>query len=105
MYSDMTAAEFRAALARLRVSYSQIKTFLEVSNIRLVRDWASGRKRIPDRIAASFKVEGVVVFVRGSVFKMLSRDCSAAEFLQWIPRSTETAASLVKLQHHRRAGP
>jgi hypothetical protein len=100
MYSDMTAAAFRAALARLELSYSQAKTFLEVSNIRLVRDWASGRKRIPDWVAASFKVDGVAVFVRGSVSKMLTRDCSAAEFLPLMPRSTETA-KILKTSHFR----
>ena len=88
MYSGMTPAAFRAALLRLGLSHYEIATFLEVSNIRLVRDWASGRKRIPDWIAASFEIDGIVVFVKGPVSKMLSCDCSAAEFLQWMPRST-----------------
>jgi hypothetical protein len=46
MYSCMTPAAFRAALAQLGLSPSQAAVLLE-KNIRLIRDWASGRKLIP----------------------------------------------------------
>jgi hypothetical protein len=52
MYSGMTAAAFRAALARLGLSHSQAAVLLE-QDIRLIRDWASGAKLIPQSITYS----------------------------------------------------
>jgi hypothetical protein len=64
----MTAAAFRAALARLGLSHYQTAAFLG-KNTRLIRDWASGRKLIPKPIAA--RLIWRVVLVRGPLFKMI----------------------------------
>jgi hypothetical protein len=49
MYKRMTPAAFRAALARLGLSHYQAAALLEKKR-RLIRDWASGRKPIPQSI-------------------------------------------------------
>jgi hypothetical protein len=53
MYSGMTAAAFRAALARLGLSHYQAALLLEQKGTRLIRDWSSGRKLIPQSITYS----------------------------------------------------
>ena len=63
----MTAATFCDALVRVGLSHSQTRTILGV-DIRMVRDWASGRKLIPNRIAAWLVWR--VVSVRGPLFNM-----------------------------------
>jgi len=68
MYSCMTAAAFRAALSCLELSHYQAAVFLGKNNTRLIRDWASDRKLIPQPIAA--RLMWRLVLVRGPLFEM-----------------------------------
>jgi hypothetical protein len=67
IYPSMTAAAFDAALAGLGMSRYQAAVFLG-RKTRLIRDWASGRKPIPQPIAA--RLTWRLVSVRGPVFKI-----------------------------------
>jgi hypothetical protein len=52
MYKRMTPAAFREALARLGLTQYEAAVLLEKQR-RLIRDWASGRKPIPQSITNS----------------------------------------------------
>jgi hypothetical protein len=86
----MTAPAFSAALVRRGLSHSQAAVFLG-KNIRLIRDWGSGRKPIPLAIAARLwwpKIFNASNFPPAAVLgKLLAGDWAAyfalMEWLRW----------------------
>jgi hypothetical protein len=78
MYKRMAPEAFRAALERLGLTYREAAVLLG-KNKGLFQHWASGRKLIPQLIAAQLKFR--VFLVREPLSKMAIPDVAGASYI------------------------